>query len=79
MRVSAFPMVLGLPGLLLAAQRLPNFGRLYGIETALMILNGTTALIAVIAVISRRSWGFWAFAVWLLAGTIRLFTVGNLR
>ena len=79
MRVAAFPMVLGLPDLLLAVQRLPNIGRLYRVETALMVLNGITALIAIVAVISRRSWRYLAFAVWLLAGTIRLLTVGNLR
>jgi hypothetical protein len=72
-------MIFGLPDFLLAVQRLPNIGRLYRIETALMILNGITALIAIVAVISRRSWGYWAFGVWLLAGTIRLLTVGNLR
>jgi hypothetical protein len=48
MRVAAFPMVFGLPDLLLAVQRLPNIGRLYRVETALMILNGVTALIAIL-------------------------------
>ena len=78
-RMAAFPMVFGLPDLLLGVQRLPNIGHLYRFETALMILNGITGLVAAVAILTRRNWGFWAFGIWLFAGTIRLLTVGNLR
>jgi hypothetical protein len=78
-RMAAFPMVFGLPDLLLGVQRLPNIGHLYRFETALMILNGVTGLVAAVGILSRRNWGFWAFGIWLFAGTIRLLTVGNLR
>jgi len=78
-RVAAIPLIFGIPDLGRVYVRLPFSPGLYGAETILMALNGVAAVVAFAAVITRRSWEFWAFSIWLLLGTIRLLTVGNLR
>jgi hypothetical protein len=78
-RVGAIPLIFGIPDLARAYVRLPFSTGLYRTETILMALNGVAAVVAFAAVVTRRSWEFWAFSIWLLLGTIRLLTVGNLR
>jgi hypothetical protein len=78
-RGAAIPLIFGIPDLARAYVRLPFSPGLYGTETILMALNGVAAIVAFAAVVTRRSWEFWAFSIWLLLGTIRLLTVGNLR
>ena len=54
-------------------------GKLYGIETSLMALNGLSAVVALAALATKRSWQYPAFIVWLLFAVIRFLGVGHLQ
>jgi hypothetical protein len=77
--VAAFPLIFGIPDLARVYARLPFSIGVYGTETILMALNGLGAIVAFVAVITKRKWEFVAWSIWLLLGTIRLLTVGNLK
>ena len=79
MKVAVIPLFFAIPDLARAYVRLPLTGGVYGSETVLMALNGFTGVIAFVATITKRKWAFAALCVWLVVGTIRLLTVGNLR
>ena len=54
-------------------------GRLYAIETILMALNGLSAVVALAALVTKRSWQYTAFIVWVLFAIVRLMGVGHLQ
>ena len=70
---------IGIADLANVAQRFPNMGRLYGIETVLMALDGLSAVVALAALLTKRSWRYTAYIAWVLFGVIRLLGVGHLQ
>ena len=74
----AAPFV-GIADLANVVQRLPSMGRLYGIETVVMALNGLSAVVALAALATKRSWQYTAFIVWMLFAIIRFLGVGHLQ
>ena len=79
-RFVAIPAGIGLWEIANVVQRLPIHPRgLYGIETILMALDGASAIVAFIAIVTRKQWALAAGSIWVLLATIRLLGVGHLQ
>ena len=78
-RLAAFPLCFGVPDLMLAVIRLSGIGRLYRIETGFIMLHAISAMVAIVAIVLRRPWYFFAFGAWMAIAVFRLLVVGHLQ